>query len=321
MAKTIKGSVKLAIFKEIDVFEYNTVKGIEKFLHSFAGLYKLRELRKVAVECGEKLTPFIVMRHFFLDVQGKCWELSQDRLSKEEVAGLPPITDKIPETISYSLASVIPRSTIMCPCCNKEIHLDDYPTVVKEEERQATIELSAYSGLRLERMEEILEARTDGRFRMWAETPVRQVGTEKWELKTKDYIIQKGDECNLHCLRYYHGECSAKIKAENSRQEFQEIFEKAGYKNIQLEAMPNGYCSCVHCQPWQAVTTAIGQFVIGWRKRVINIEWIGKNYSELFVDEETTKWDSGIHAWGGDKATEYLKKILNSSQLKTVGAE
>ena len=290
--------------------EYNTAKGIERFLHSFGGLHKLTELRKIAFSRGERLTPWIVMAHFFLDIQGKCWEVSNDRLSREDMVGLPVVTDKIPEIISYSLAAVIPKKTVMCPCCNKEIYLADYPTVVKEQERDIVLDLSAYAGLPLARMEVILEARTDGKFRIGEETPVCHVDTEEWELKTKDYIIQSGDKCSFYCLRYYHGECSGKIKAEKSRKEFQEIFKKAGYDKIELEGMPNQYCPCEHCEPWQTVTTSIGDFVIGWRKRVISIEWAGRKYSELFVDEDVTKWDTGIHAWGAEKAVEYLKKIL-----------
>jgi len=59
---------------------------------------------------------------------------------------------------------------------------------------------------------------------------------------------------------------------------------------------------------------------MGWRKRVISIEW-QENYKpfdmdELFATEEVTKWERdgkhGIHAWGKDKAYEYLKKVLKA---------
>lgn len=58
---------------------------------------------------------------------------------------------------------------------------------------------------------------------------------------------------------------------------------------------------------------------MGWRKHVISIEW-QENYkpfdmNELFGTEDVTKWEEdgkrGIHAWGKDKAYEYLKKVLD----------
>lgn len=84
---------------------------------------------------------------------------------------------------------------------------------------------------------------------------------------------------------------------------------------IFVEEIPNGYCSqacCIH-YPWFIVTTKIGHIKIGWRKRVINIDWSKTNQkksaNELFPNEDVTKEGHSIHAWGYDKAKEYLKKL------------
>lgn len=67
---------------------------------------------------------------------------------------------------------------------------------------------------------------------------------------------------------------------------------------------------------WLKVTTRKGIIIIGWRKRVINIDWsrsdIKKTAYDLFPDEDVTKDDYYIHAWGINKAKEYIDVLLNS---------
>ncbi|HBA71762.1 MAG TPA: hypothetical protein DCZ63_06090 [Geobacter sp.] len=85
---------------------------------------------------------------------------------------------------------------------------------------------------------------------------------------------------------------------------------------IYVEERPNGYCKdwCCRHLPWFVVTTKIGRFTIGWRKRVINIDWSDTTCklagSEIFAGEDTTIGFRFIHAWGLDKATEYVSKII-----------
>lgn len=67
--------------------------------------------------------------------------------------------------------------------------------------------------------------------------------------------------------------------------------------------------------PWYKVTTHIGDIIIGWRKRVINIDWSESEQflsaAELFPFENVTMGDRHIHVWGYEKAKEYINKILS----------
>lgn len=69
-------------------------------------------------------------------------------------------------------------------------------------------------------------------------------------------------------------------------------------------------------RPWFRVTTTIGVFTIGWRKRVINIDWSRVDTSPkaevLFPSEAVTKGEYYIHAYGYEKAAEYIKTIYAS---------
>jgi hypothetical protein len=85
---------------------------------------------------------------------------------------------------------------------------------------------------------------------------------------------------------------------------------------VYVKEIPNGYCSdyCCSHRPWFLVTTPVGEIKIGWRKRVIEIVWensdVVSNAYELFPNEDTTRSGKLIHAWGYDKAKEYIHKLL-----------
>jgi hypothetical protein len=129
-------------------------------------------------------------------------------------------------------------------------------------------------------------------------------------------------------------ESEAKTKAD-----FEKSFADAGLGPIFMEPIQNGYhrAGDPHAlgNPWYSVATAIGYIQIGWRKRVINIDWarttlkslIEDKYhegprlpggEELFPAEHKsgcpTTGDTFIHAYGYEKATEYLKVMLEHSQ-------
>ncbi len=104
------------------------------------------------------------------------------------------------------------------------------------------------------------------------------------------------------------------------RDEIELIYKEAGVTAIFMEELPNGYCSqpCCLNKPWFRVTSSIGHVVIGWRKRVISIVWkdtnIKKTGEEMFPTEASTRWETGIHAWGTGPAVEYIKKLHDPIQ-------
>lgn len=89
-----------------------------------------------------------------------------------------------------------------------------------------------------------------------------------------------------------------------------------GDRVIFVDEIPNGYDSSFYSKhlPWFIVTTIKGRIKIGWRKRVINIDWsdsiIKDDADTLFPDEDVTKHQKSIHAWGYDKAKEYINILL-----------
>ena len=108
-------------------------------------------------------------------------------------------------------------------------------------------------------------------------------------------------------------EAQATRKAE--REQIMSLFSSP----ILVEEIPNGYCSdwCCKHLPWFLITTDIGRFKIGWRKRVIEIDWTGtwniKTGNDLFAKEDVTKGERFIHAWTIEKAREYIETIIKTA--------
>lgn len=111
----------------------------------------------------------------------------------------------------------------------------------------------------------------------------------------------------------YANNPKAKQAAKEEREGILACFPDS--QKIFVKEIPNGYCSrgCCRHLPWFEVTTPKGVVTIGWRKRVISITWsanVGASTLLLFPNEDVTKSEYGIHAWGYAKAKEYLAKLL-----------
>lgn len=115
---------------------------------------------------------------------------------------------------------------------------------------------------------------------------------------------------------FYANDKDAQERARLERLELLACFPEP---HIYVQPIPNGYCNraCCEHRPWFQVTTRIGVIRIGWRKRVILIDWIASAVTakaeELFPDEDVTKDGRMIHAWSYDKAREYLAVIFKLS--------
>lgn len=82
---------------------------------------------------------------------------------------------------------------------------------------------------------------------------------------------------------------------------------------IYVKPIENGYGERMDF-PWFNVTTSKGVIKIGWRRRVINIDWsesdIKAKAEDLFPEEKVTKGDHHIHAWDYAKAKAYIDILL-----------
>jgi hypothetical protein len=106
-------------------------------------------------------------------------------------------------------------------------------------------------------------------------------------------------------------------RRNEERQFFATIFKDAGFVHVAMDEVKNRYRNSLAAPPWFAVTTEMGFFVIGWRKRVIHIEWKdinlpGDHFDDLGV---VTHGLDYVHAWDIKKAVEYLDRIRRHGTL------
>lgn len=79
-----------------------------------------------------------------------------------------------------------------------------------------------------------------------------------------------------------------------------------GYCSIQPDSTPS-YIEYVSSHPWWLVRTEFGLLKIGWRKRVIAIDWSDTPIRNEVTKDDVTKSDTDVHAWGYGMAVIYLQ--------------
>ena len=146
--------------------------------------------------------------------------------------------------------------------------------------------------------------------------------SEKYEAldsETKNKISYNGNKL-LGVIRYQIEIEWAKTFEHAKRKahvmELTQLFTDAGFEVVYVKEIDNQYSNdaCYYAYPWVVVTTRGGPITLGWRKRVLKLDWAESDITadgrELFKDESTTKDERYVHCWGKDKAVEYLKKLL-----------
>lgn len=121
-------------------------------------------------------------------------------------------------------------------------------------------------------------------------------------------------------------EITALIKANDPNEKHRAAEERRAIlsvfpEHIYVEEIPNGYCNQACCRhlPWFIVTTKVGHFEIGSRKRVISIDWKKtkgtRGAEELFPKEDVTKGEKSIHAWSIEDARRYVAEVIGSASV------
>jgi hypothetical protein len=105
------------------------------------------------------------------------------------------------------------------------------------------------------------------------------------------------------------------------------MFEAAGLSPIYVREVENQYCGAICCphRVWLLVTTRLGVLKVGWRKSVMVVDWSESDLAieaeGLFRGEDVTKSGKLIHAWGYDKATEYLTRLREHAEASSLASE
>ncbi len=260
------------------------------------------------------------------------------------------MSDRVGTNFKYG--SDIPPARIVCSHCSTAWSVDHCDDTVLYHKHEV-IDLKDFIGKTLGEVKAHYASLTSADYKMQSDVLIRNdkhidrspkyPGSEiDWEkelvknelgwlnsqdLSTGDtpdtYVIAAGDEGFFNVWTFYHAACDREYRALETTAEFKKVFEAAGFKKIEIELIPNRYSSNQKATPWCLVQTELGPIVMGWRRRVINIDVSGVNQGRphpisltaIFSNEKVTKARNYIHAWGSDKATEYLAKIFGTLSI------
>lgn len=99
------------------------------------------------------------------------------------------------------------------------------------------------------------------------------------------------------------------------------LFLFADIQTLGVDEIPNQYWPRVpdyyeirDKSPWWLVYTELGTIKIGWRKRVMEIDWRrletgGGKAAVIVTEDDVTKGDYYVHAYSELKAVEYLQNL------------
>lgn len=91
--------------------------------------------------------------------------------------------------------------------------------------------------------------------------------------------------------------------------QIESIFELAQVEVRSFHAVANQYERNSET-PWWLVVTERGNFLVGWRHRVINIDFSDTVYRGNVTEDDVTKEETYVHAYGYAKAVEYISSIV-----------
>jgi hypothetical protein len=113
-----------------------------------------------------------------------------------------------------------------------------------------------------------------------------------------------------------------------TRQHAESLFFLAGFEILSATQIPNDYWPMVGAyeeirrdNPWFLVKTLYGDIKIGWRKRVISIEWDGCGVEAKVTEDDTTQDRFLVHAWSYHKAVEYLTALRAALRAAKAGGK
>lgn len=343
---------------------YDSKEGIEKLLdEGLEGLNRLQDLRSEAgYGRGERMKEWCILGYWITDSCGNFGRITEGApaaafSSVPRVMPTSEIYEHYVKHTSSTMSSSIPPAHVHCSECEKGFDIDN-AHLVTEQHRDLNESAARWEGVSIEEANKILRQLSSHEVRRitgltnpaWVdlsrhprakendkdwlvnETGWRECGSEKLYNGepnpglTQKSIVPAGSTASYVVWTWMHNECAQKKTRRNERAFFERVFEKAGFTNVLMSEIENGYWSSKTAPPWFEVmpskvdaivgfNSSQGSIKIGWRKHVINIDW--SNWREKRVDGEVLFADIGnithgtnfVHAYGEEKCVEYLTRL------------
>lgn len=335
--------------------------------NGLAGLNDLRHARAEAgYGRGERMETWIILGRWVTDACGNFGRIL-DGAPADAYRYVPPVMtmeewrERAARLEWSGTSSHIPPAHVRCVECQKPFTVEDAHTV-QQTNRDANESIPQHTGRTIREVDaewqwvSALQTRRiigltnsawvdltphkDAATRDYAKDWVvnkdgwRECGNKTCELLvSRDEVIPPESVAHFAVFEWHHAECLAKLDRDRERAFFDGVLKDAGFCGYALREIPNEYWLDGRrgerpAPPWFEVDVPdFGRLKIGWRKRVINIDWSaardvagrkGANSdaldgAKLFADEGVTVGRTYVHAWDKEKCVEYLKKLKEAA--------
>jgi hypothetical protein len=295
---------------------YDTELGIRESISDLNGLNVLiRERHKAGYDRQERLQQW-----YLLDAAvalDRCGNAGRGRRSKHYVGDV--LSGQQVDSIYKGLAkeqrcddqlghtimgdqSNFPMEGAVCPACGDKWDISNFHTsYVTRECVPSKLQVgSIVSGE--------LELTSDGKLMV-----VKHIHPEDGHSCRKPgEVVRKGDLVQADGYAFWHPECLRKEVTDKEEVKMREILSKVGFDEVAITRTKNGYWNYPDQPMWFVVETRWATLTVGWRKRVIELSYAGdKSPVPLFslTNDDVTKSEDTLHAWGYDKLAEYLAEL------------
>ncbi len=313
-----------------EIPKYDTVEGITEYVKDLTGFNKLvTERREAGYDRKERLHDFIILGRWITDIVGNVSKIvNEDNygIIPAQAMRCPPVMTKDEmfktlhedTTICSTSSSSVPPDYVKCSVCEKPWTIRDAHDCVSSNDTEV-IDASMFVGALLSNIKKIPKYIDVVPHHVHHDS-VRPKHLDKGSDRVEeDYIIQPGDKIFASVWDFKHEECNQLSIIQHGLKLMTKAINNTGMIVVcdNLVMFKNQYHSS-YKEPWYRLkfvnSTGSHEITIGWRKRVINIDWSksGKDLQHLFTEENVTKSAFNVHAYGYEKATGYLKKIISA---------
>jgi hypothetical protein len=326
---------------------YDTREGIASFLIDLESINRLRQLRHDAgYGRGERMQEWVVRGRWRLDTCGNFSPIVPGYSDENKILadmGKCPDVMTMDEaylfarggSITTTMSWAFPPHYATCKTCGEKWTLEDCHNFrISQDSDEGETSLEQFVGQRLDDVREIPHfvnqqvhfVDHDSVYNANLPDPVEEekgqynrdntrlsLNKKKWRYVPKGYVVQTGDHAMLQFVLFEHRTCYQRRITQSEREDILAAFAKAGYPKVNLITRKNEYCPCDECTPWfSAQVRTETPIKIGWRKRVILVDWseTGRKLPGLFAGEDVTQSSEYVHAWGYDKLAEYLGRLM-----------
>lgn len=287
---------------------YNTVAGIQASLESLNTFTKLLDARRVAREQNLPLRIFVVQGKWYLDQfaqigyltlqDQKFQPLSPDSLFLTEMDEVMSIKSfealRQKHQLNYSIMlngkGPLPKPTSYCAHCGARWHIDNLDDYRIQSDTIPAVELMKHVGYHIAEdlikylVKESKEGRVDRDDKNdLAEQFLEERTGHQWAIHSDN-----GKVSYYTFTKYFHNKCHDEIIRQENFKAFKHAIEQAGFKVHGMIRTKNEYGSKDYRGDWLLVDMEYGLLRVGWRKRVINIDYSGIDPDYLPVTEETS---------------------------------